>query len=75
MIEDEYHFRLICNDFKFPRHQYVTNHLPQCDVTHSGFQPFINLMKTTVADVIRDVVCYINHAMINSRKKLLSQLI
>ena len=43
VVEDEYHFLLICNDFKLFMHKYVTFHSPPYDVTHSEFQTFINL--------------------------------
>ena len=40
----------------------------------NGFQIFINLMKTSDTDVMRDVACFIHHAM-NVRKRLIANLI
>ena len=63
VVEDEYHFLLICDDYKLLRHRYVTKHLPPYDETQNGFQIFINLMKTSDTDAMRDVACFIYHAM------------
>ena len=37
VVEDEYHFFLICDDYKLLRHRYVNKHLPPYDETQSGF--------------------------------------
>ena len=37
VVEDEYHFLFICDDYKLLRHIYVTNHLPPYDETQNGF--------------------------------------
>ena len=47
VVEDEYHFLLICDDYKLLGHRYVTKQLPPYDETQNGFQIFINLMKTS----------------------------
>ena len=74
VVEDEYHFLLICDDYKLLRHRYVTKHLPPYDETQNGFQIFINLMKTSDKDAMRDVACLNYHAM-NVRKRLIANLI
>ena len=33
VVENEYHFLLICDDYKLLRHRYVTKHLPPYDET------------------------------------------
>ena len=38
VIEDEYHFLLISDDYKLFRQRYVTKQSPPYDETHSGFQ-------------------------------------
>ena len=56
------------------RHRYVTKHLPLYNGTQNGFQTFTNLMKTNDTDAMRDVACFIYHAM-NVRKRLIANLI
>ena len=53
--------------------KFVTKHLPPYDETQNGFQLFIHLMKTSDTDEIRDVACFIYHAM-NMRKRLIANL-
>ena len=55
VVEDEHHFILICDDDKLLRHGYVTKHFPPYDETQNGFRIFINLMKTSDTDAMRDV--------------------
>ena len=74
VVEDEYHFLFICDDYKLLRHRYVTKHLPPYDETQNGFRIFINLMKTSDTEAMRDVACFIYHAM-NVRKRLIANLI
>ena len=74
VVEDEYHFLLICDDYNLLRHRYVTKHLPPYDETQNRFQIFINLMKTSDIDAMRDVACFIQHAK-NVRKRLIANLI
>ena len=40
----------------------------------NGFQIFINLMKTSDTDAMRDVACFIYHAML-VRNKLIANFI
>ena len=47
VIEDEYHFLLISDDYKLFRQRYVAKQLPPYDETHSGLQKCIDLLKTT----------------------------
>ena len=68
VVEDEYHFLIICDDYKLLRH------LPLYDETQNGLQIFINLMKASDTDAMRDVACFIYHAM-NVRKRLIANLI
>ena len=74
VVEDEYHFLLIYDDYKLLRHSYVTKHLSPYDDTQNGFQLFIILMKTSDTDAMRDVAWFIYHAM-NVRKRLVANLI
>ena len=70
VVEDEYHFLLIFDDYKLLKHKYGTKHLPPYDEIQNGFQIFINLMGTIDTDEMRDVACFIYHAM-NMRKRLM----
>ena len=73
VVEDEYHFLLICDDSKLLRYRYVTKHLPPHDETQNGFQLFNNLMKISDTDALRDVTCFIYHAM-NVGKRQIANL-
>ena len=53
VVEDEYNFLLICDDYKLLRHRYVTKHLPPYDETQNGFKIFINLKGLAQAKIIK----------------------
>ena len=51
-------FSKFVTTIKLSRHRYVTKHTPPYAETQNGFQLFINLMKTSDTDEMRDVACF-----------------